>query len=475
MKSGQSQAKKGGVEEEFIGNLQQQIYFYELEIKMLKEKERQHGGLMNDSESGPLTENIFHLRNKYQQIQRSLEANIDQLAAENKELSARNGTLTVNMERAVKERSDFEVFLRKATSHFDAETDRMRKAISEADYNTKELTESNKRDKKECETNNTRAGEYKLSITKIMLETGSVEEQFAHMEDEKEKGIEDRNKQILDLTKKVNELKREKAKNLLETQLEATNKDLLSQQHELQLEVDSYKNKMRMLEHSKKVQLDKCRQLIAEKKQINDEIEYLYTTLNNEREQSNAANIIAEKMKDLEEQKVLIFKNDTNDLNEESKYQNDIMFEKRNKSATLQETINMLKFNIEEKTIQNNKLKKANDKAMNRLIKMDAEHSENGAKRREIEVRNEDMSNKIEKSKEEGNVLLLENQRYRDKVNYLMRKIQINEELKNIDLDELKTLAKTNIQMNSMMNQLVDKWDFVKQLNEQETEVRRDF
>ena len=295
------------------------------------------------------------------------------------------------------------------------------------------------------------------------------------MEDEKEKGIEDRNKQILDLTKKVNELKREKAKNLLETQLEALNKDLLSQQHELQLEVDSYKNKMRMLEHSKKVQLDKCRQLIAEKKSINDEIEYLYTTLNNEREQSNAANIIAEKMKDLEEQKVLIFKNDTNDLNEESKYQNDIMFEKRNKSATLQETINMLNFNIEEKTIQNNKLKKANDKAMNRLIKMDAEHSENGAKRREIEVRNEDMSNKIEKSKEEGNVLLLENQRHRDKVNYLMRKIQINEELKNIDLDELKTLAKTNIQMNSMMNQLVDKWDFVKQLNEQETEVRRDF
>ena len=66
VQSGKPKAAKGNVEEEFIGNLQQQIYFLELEIKMLKEKEKQHGGLMNDSESGPLTENIFHLRNKYQ-------------------------------------------------------------------------------------------------------------------------------------------------------------------------------------------------------------------------------------------------------------------------------------------------------------------------------------------------------------------------------------------------------------------------
>jgi hypothetical protein len=33
-------AAPGSVEEEFISNLQQQIYFYELEIKMLKEKEK---------------------------------------------------------------------------------------------------------------------------------------------------------------------------------------------------------------------------------------------------------------------------------------------------------------------------------------------------------------------------------------------------------------------------------------------------
>jgi hypothetical protein len=58
------------IEEEYISNLQQQIYYYELEIKMLKEKEKQHGGALDCNDSGPLTENIFHLRNKYSQTQR---------------------------------------------------------------------------------------------------------------------------------------------------------------------------------------------------------------------------------------------------------------------------------------------------------------------------------------------------------------------------------------------------------------------
>jgi len=88
----------------------------------------------------------------------------------------RNGTLLVNMERAVKERSDFEVFLRKATAHYDSETDRMRKAVSEADYNTKEIIAKTKAEKSESEGNKTRAGEYKLQINKLNLEVHTQEE-----------------------------------------------------------------------------------------------------------------------------------------------------------------------------------------------------------------------------------------------------------------------------------------------------------
>ena len=476
MKTQQSQGNKGGgVEEEFIGNLQQQIYFLELEIKMLKEKERQHGGLMNDSESGPLTENIFHIRNKYQQIQRALEAQIDGLAAENKELSVRNGTLLVNMERAVKERSDFEVFLRKATAHYDSETDRMRKAVSEADYNTKEIVAKTKAEKAESEGNKTRAGEYKLQINKLNLEVHTQEEQLARMEEEKEKMIEEKNKEIIDYTNKVNELAREKARNTAEITLEALNKELQQKQNELTLEKDSFRNRIKMLEHSRNVTQAKCRQLIVEKKQFQDEIAVLEQTLENERSQSNAQNIIQERVKDKEQQQILVCKNSADDCESESKQQLQLSYTKRDKNTNLTEKINELNFNIEEKTFRNGKMKKVNTKAMNKLIKMDAEHRENQVKQREIEARNEDMEKKIDKSRDEGKLLLIENQRLKDKVNYLMRKIEINEQLKNIDLDELKTLSRTNMQMNSMMNQLVDKWDFVKQLNESETESRRDY
>jgi len=84
-------------------------------------------------------------------------------------------------------------------------------------------------------------------------------------------------------------------------------------------------------------------------------------------------------------------------------------YTKRDKNTSLTEKINEFIFNIDEKTFRNNKMKKTNAKAMNKLIKMDAEHRENEVKTREIEARNEDMEKKIDKSRDEGKLLLIEN------------------------------------------------------------------
>ena len=69
------------------------------------------------------------------------------------------------------------------------------------------------------------------------------------MEEEKEKMIEEKNKEIIDYTNKVNELAREKARNTAEITLEALNKELQQKQNELTLEKDSFRNRIKMLEH----------------------------------------------------------------------------------------------------------------------------------------------------------------------------------------------------------------------------------
>jgi hypothetical protein len=74
------------IEDEYIHNLQQQIYFLELESKLLKEKERERGGFLLDAEAGPLSENLYSLRGKYRTMEQELQAKITEYANDNREL-----------------------------------------------------------------------------------------------------------------------------------------------------------------------------------------------------------------------------------------------------------------------------------------------------------------------------------------------------------------------------------------------------
>ena len=52
-----------------------------------------------------------------------------------------------------------------------------------------------------------------------------------------------------------------------------------------------------------------------------------------------------------------------------------------------------------------------------------------------------------------------ENQEMREKLEYLKKKVEINEQLKNIDLEELKLIAKSNLVMNNNITDLISKWE----------------
>ena len=52
-----------------------------------------------------------------------------------------------------------------------------------------------------------------------------------------------------------------------------------------------------------------------------------------------------------------------------------------------------------------------------------------------------------------------ENQEFREMLEELKKKVEINEQLKGIDLEELKMLAKSNLVMNNNINDLISKWE----------------
>ena len=52
-----------------------------------------------------------------------------------------------------------------------------------------------------------------------------------------------------------------------------------------------------------------------------------------------------------------------------------------------------------------------------------------------------------------------ENQDFKEKLEILKKKVELNEQLKNLDLEELKTLSKSNLLMNNTIADLITKWE----------------
>jgi hypothetical protein len=76
------------VQDEFIKNLQQQLYFMELEIKLLKERESERDSLtgLELTDGQPLNENMIQFKAKYQTTKTKYEQQIADLKEKIKKL-----------------------------------------------------------------------------------------------------------------------------------------------------------------------------------------------------------------------------------------------------------------------------------------------------------------------------------------------------------------------------------------------------
>lgn len=52
-----------------------------------------------------------------------------------------------------------------------------------------------------------------------------------------------------------------------------------------------------------------------------------------------------------------------------------------------------------------------------------------------------------------------ENQELRERLEFIKKKVEINDQLKNIDLEELKMLSRSNLLMNNTITDLIAKWE----------------
>ena len=74
-------------------------------------------------------------------------------------------------------------------------------------------------------------------------------------------------------------------------------------------------------------------------------------------------------------------------------------------------------------------------------------------------TQNTKLQTEVEREQNEAKHLYEENENLRQKIDYLNKKLELNEEFKNIDLEELKMIARSNLTVNETISQLISKWE----------------
>lgn len=446
------------IEEEFIRNLQQQLYFLEMEIKLTKEQSKERAGkFMGGLEAGPLTENMVVLKSKYSKMQKELEAKVDALSAENRELMSRNGAFQANLQRAVDEKAELTTRLKEDTERFDIDGEKYRKAISSTSFqkeeNAKKLSESTK----ERDLSKTYANETRIKIDRQGTQLSSLEDKAAQAEVFNNKLIEEKNKQLIDLQDKLFKLGEDVKNQSTMTFLQDRMSYLNYQKQDVELDRDNLLNKIKSLKHTKEMIQKASKLAAAEKRDLANLAEDMKNEM--EREKTQQDQLLTKRLKEREKRELCIAYQTVEDSRRDSQYHMDNLRIKINENNELIEAKNQMTYDIAETKGKSEVLEQEFQMLKIKSMNLESDLKDMHFKIRIFDDRNKGFVNEIERDVREAKHLAEENQELKGKIEFLLKKVDLNEVLKNIDLEELRTLSKSNVQVNETISMLVNKWE----------------
>jgi hypothetical protein len=460
----QVQSGTAKIEDEFISNLQKQIYYLELEMKLMKDKEvetkNKVGGYEILFRDGvPLNEHFLALKTKYtgekEQCEKIiLDANseLNSIENENKYLQAQLEETNANyydmMER-INQNSDF-----------------YNKKIFE--LNSKLINEVNSKESHLKDKEILGKSLYKFSSENTHY-TRTLEKNklFQDNKDEKNKQLRERNlekfeevdKLVLRSILEQEMIERKLEQNQKGRTIETENSELIMTMNKLERDLHMAKAKISEYENiqilNKKYLLDEeLTKKIYEKenKKLNEELDGL-VKLNEE--------TLRQKVKENEKNQSIIIKN--NITNKE--LQMNLLLNKfKTEEAKAREL-------LEEKNTISQRIVLLNEVIENQSGK------ESETKRELVDVRNaideieiiiEENESNLNSISQENEKVRLNSERYeadikvlKKKIDELQQKIELNTILRDIDINELKILSQNNAMVNNSINSLMSKWDKV--------------
>ena len=451
-------------EDDYIASLQKQVYYLELEMKLMKDREldtkNKVGGYEVLFRDGvPLNENFLALKTKYKnerdQFEKmilDLNTNIDNTKKENENLNNQIEQTNKNyfdlleklnkteqgMNQAIFDTKQKLYTTENSLVHLKGDNDSLNKNLYKFEQENiqhnriieknqmfyEDPTEKNEKTKKEADE---KWSDVNRVTEKTLLELDSLEKKYAG--NRKLKMIEQEN---LDLLQQITKL--QQSCNTAQTKInELTNAQNI--------------NKKFLFEEEK--ERDKY---LEENNRLNEEMDNL-SKMNDER--------MKEAIKEYEDKQKVILKNQSNNAEKKmelllTKYKDAeanarSLLEQKNK---LLQELAKLDADIKEFNIQNSEIKNEIVETKTNINQTDDYLNENKEILAELIKENERLT--IENEELEQNI-----KKTTIDIDEIQQKIELNAMLKDIDINELKVLSQNNAIVNSNINNLLAKWDKV--------------
>ena len=451
-------------EDDYISSLQKQVYYLELEMKLMKDREldtkNKVGGYEVLFRDGvPLNENFLALKTKYknerdafEKIILDLNTNIDNTNKENTNLANQieqtNKSYFDLLQRLAQTETDLNqaIFdtkqklyttenslvhlkddnntLNKSLYRFEQENIQHNRIIEKNNMFFEDPTEKNEKAKKDADE---KWSDVNRITEKTLLELDSLEKKFAG--NKKLKALEQENLELLQqITKLQQSCSNAQTKISELTNAQNINKKFLFEEEK---ERDKY---------------------LEENNRLNDEMDNL-SKMNEER--------MKEAIKEYEDKQKVILKNQSNNAEKKmelllTKYKDAeanarALLEQKNK---LLQDLALLDANIKEYNIQDGEVKDQIVETKTNINQTDDFLNENKDILSELIQENERLRN--ENDELEQNI-----KKTRIDIEEIQQKIELNAMLKDVDVNELKVISQNNVIVNNNINNLLSKWDKV--------------
>lgn len=449
------------LEEEYIHNLQQQAYFLELELKLLKDKEREQKNMfpMDGMENNPLSDNIVALKSKYKKLQADLQKNINTLSEENKELAVTYLSFQKVLEKVSSDRAQSEKKYIDYVNYSRGEIDRLKKILNNEIQSKEDLGKKINEVSREKELGTTWAQELKIKFSKQELNINKTQQKIQEIEDYKNRIVEEKNRKIQELQNQADKLNTDiqsnKTLSTLLKQIDETTKAI----DDLSIERDKFTNKVRSLEFAKDLVDKSCSQLNLEKRQLASQLNELKSEI--QKDKAYQESLVTKRLKDLDSKPI---KNSLRDLEvarKELSFQLDQLKQKSVENIALIEEKNKLdeEFNKETKII--NDLDKEHHRLIDYVKELTEEMHNASYTFSQLSEKYLSMSKEKEKITEESRKVFQENSALKAQVMYLNKTLELNDQLKNLNLEDLKSLNRSNLQVNDTLEALMNKWESI--------------